>query len=61
MFRLNLNKIIRVQSYLRDKKLLYDNVVHYPYKKSLGANYYVVKYIPRAIDYGLIDNKLLRH
>lgn len=30
-------------------------------EKTLGANYYVVKYIPRAIDYGLIDNKLLRH
>ena len=44
------------ESYLRGKKLLNNNVVHYPYEKTLGANYYVVKYIPRAIDYGLIDN-----
>tara|TARA_B110000008_G_C16927442_1_gene547334 strand:+ start:574 stop:960 length:387 start_codon:yes stop_codon:yes gene_type:complete len=35
----------RVESYFRDKKLLYGNVVHYPYEKSLGANYYVTKYI----------------
>ena len=28
----------RVESYFREKNLLYDNV-HYPYKKSLGANY----------------------
>jgi hypothetical protein len=32
----------RVESYFRDKNLLYDNVVHYPYEKSLGANYYVL-------------------
>ena len=35
----------RVESYFRDKNLLYGNVVHYPYKKSLGANYYVTKFI----------------
>ena len=34
-----------VESYFRDKNLLYSNVVHYPYKKSLGANYYVTKFI----------------
>ena len=33
------------ESYFRDKNLLYGNVVHYPYKKSLGANYYVTKFI----------------
>ena len=36
-----------VESYLRDKNLIYGNVVHYPYKKSLGANYYVTKFIGR--------------
>ena len=35
----------RVESYFRDKNLLYGNVVHCPYKKSLGANYYVTKFI----------------
>ena len=35
----------RVESYLRGKKLLYNNVVHYPYKKTLGVNYYVTKFI----------------
>ena len=34
-----------VESYFRDKNLLYGNVAHYPYKKSLGANYYVTKFI----------------
>ena len=34
-----------VESYLRAKNLLYNNVVHYPYKKTLGANYYVTKFI----------------
>ena len=34
-----------VESYLRGKNLLYNNVVHYPYEKTLGANYYVTKYI----------------
>ena len=44
----------RVESYFRDKNLLYDNVVHYPYKKSLGANYYVTKFIGSDIDWGVI-------
>ena len=35
----------RVESYFRDKNLLYDNVVHYPCKRTLGANYYVSKFI----------------
>ena len=35
----------RVESYFRGKKLPYDNVVHYPYEKTLGANYYVTKFI----------------
>ena len=35
----------RVESYFRDKNLLYENVVHYPYEKTLGANYYVTKSI----------------
>jgi hypothetical protein len=35
----------RVESYFRDKNLIYGNVAHYPYKKSLGANYYVTKLI----------------
>jgi len=35
----------RVESYFRDKNLLYNNVVHYPPEKSLGANYYVTKFI----------------
>ena len=34
-----------VESHLRAKNLLYNNVVHYPYKSSLGANYYVSKFI----------------
>jgi hypothetical protein len=34
-----------VESYFRDKNLLYGNVVHYPYEKTLGANYYVKKFI----------------
>jgi hypothetical protein len=34
-----------VESYLRAKNLLYNNVVHYPYEKTLGANYYVTKFI----------------
>jgi len=34
-----------VESYLRGKNLLYNNVVHYTYKKILGANYYVTKFI----------------
>ena len=43
-----------VESYFRDKNLLYDNV-HYPYKKSLGANYYVTKFIGSdKIDYDII-------
>ena len=28
-----------VEGYFRDKNLLYGNVVHYPYEKSLGTNY----------------------
>ena len=45
----------RVESYFRDKNLLYGNVVHYPYKKSLGANYYVTKFIGNdKIDWGVI-------
>ena len=35
----------RVESCFRDKNLLYGNVVHYPCKKTLGANYYVTKFI----------------
>ena len=34
-----------VESYFRDKNLLYFNVVHYLYKKRLRANYYVTKFI----------------
>ena len=34
-----------VESYFRAKNLLYNNVVHYPYEKTLGANNYVTKYI----------------
>ena len=34
-----------VESYFIDKNLLYGNVIHYPYKKSLGANYYVTNII----------------
>ena len=35
----------RVESYFREKNLLYGNVFHYTYEKSLGANYYVTKFI----------------
>jgi len=49
----------RVESYFRDKNLLYGNVVHYPYKKSLGANYYVTKYIGSdKVDWDVIKNPL---
>ena len=44
-----------VESYLRGKNLLYNNVVHYPYEKTLGANYYVTKFIGSdKIEYGFI-------
>ena len=44
-----------VESYLRGKNLLYNNVVHYPYEKTLGANYYVTKFIGSAkIEWGVI-------
>ena len=35
----------RVESCFRGKNPHYVNVVHYPYEKSLGANYYVTKFI----------------
>ena len=38
-------KEIAVIYYYRAKNLLYNNVVHYSYKKTLGANYYVTKFI----------------
>ena len=45
----------RIESYFRGKNLLYDNVVHYPYEKSLGANYYVTKFIGSdKIEWGFI-------
>ena len=45
-----------VESYLRGKNLLYNNVVHYPYEKPLGANYYVTKFIGSdKIEWGVID------
>ena len=40
----NKNRVER-ESYFRGKNLLYGNVVHYPYEKTLGANYYVKKFI----------------
>ena len=44
-----------VESYLRAKNLLYNNVVHYPYEKTLGANYYVTKFIGSyKIEWGVI-------
>ena len=46
-----------VESYLRVKNLLYNNVVHYPYEKTLGANYYVTKFIGSdKIEWGVIKN-----
>ena len=51
----------RVESYFRDKNLLYGNVAHYPYKKSLGANYYVTKFIGNdKIDWGVIKNSTFK-
>ena len=35
----------RLENCFRDRILLYGNVVHYPYKKSLGAKYYVTSFI----------------
>ena len=44
-----------VDSYLRAKNLLYNKVVHYPYEKTLGATYYVTKFIGSdKIDRGVI-------
>ena len=44
-----------VESYLRGKNLLYNNVVHYPYEKNLGANYYFTKFIGSdKIEWGVI-------
>ena len=41
----------------KDKHLFHDNVVHYPYKKTLGANYYVAKFIGSdKIDWDVIKN-----
>ena len=46
-----------VESYLRAKNLLYNNVVYYPYEKTLGANYYVTKFISsNKIEWGVIKN-----
>jgi len=46
-----------VEGYFRDKNLLYGNVVHYPYKKTLGANYYVTKFIGSdKIEWDVIKN-----
>ena len=43
-----------VESYLRAKNLLY-KMCHYPYEKTLGANYYVTKFIrSNKIDWGVI-------
>ena len=46
-----------VESCFRDKNLIYDNVVHYPYEKTLGANYYVTKFIGSdKIEWDVIKN-----
>ena len=51
--------ISKGRGYFRDKNLLYGNVVHYPYKKTLGANYYVTKHIGSdKIEYDIIKTPL---
>ena len=53
-----------VESYLRAKNLHYNNVVHYPYKKTLGANYYVTKSIGSdKIEWDLVvnNNSICKH
>ena len=53
----------RVESYFRDKNLIYGNVVHYPYEKTLGANYYVTKFIGSdkiRLEFNQINKKLIQ-
>ena len=55
IYKNRLKDSVERESYFRGKNLLYGNVVHYPYKKSLGANYYVTKFIgSNKIDYDII-------
>ena len=48
-----------LESYLRDINLLEKNVVNYTYEKTLGANYYVTKFISsEKIEWGVIKHSL---